>query len=98
MMACTRLDILAQLLQPELGLGVAGCMVKDIPQLPDNTAEAVHKPLILTFQRRNNLLVLSREIPWLLEETPTPFPYGQEYLGAPQKIASLLPQEDQGEW
>ena len=27
-----------------------------------------------------------------------PFPYGQEYLGAPQKIAALLPQADQGEW
>src|SRR2546425_991613 len=25
-----------------------------------------------------------------------PFPYGQEYLGAPQKIAALLPQENQG--
>ena len=27
-----------------------------------------------------------------------PFPYGQEYLGAPQKSAVILPQEDQGEW
>ena len=27
-----------------------------------------------------------------------PFPYGQEYLGAPQKIAAFLPQADQGEW
>src|SRR6266851_10056271 len=26
-----------------------------------------------------------------------PFPYGQEYLGTPQKISSLLPQEGQGE-
>jgi hypothetical protein len=31
-------------------------MVKDIHQLPDNTAEAVHKPFILTFQCGNGLL------------------------------------------
>src|SRR5262249_23617845 len=26
-----------------------------------------------------------------------PFPYGEEYLGTPQKIPAVLPQEDQGE-
>src|SRR6266436_244900 len=68
MMVCTRLDILAQLLQSALGLGFAVRMVKDIPQLPDNTAEAVHKTLILAFQCCKSLLLLCREIAWLLEE------------------------------
>src|SRR2546426_12831129 len=27
-----------------------------------------------------------------------PFPYGQAYVGASQKVAALLPQADQGEW
>ena len=35
-------------------------MVKDIHQLPDNTAEAVHKTLILAFQLCYGLLVLNR--------------------------------------
>jgi len=35
-------------------------MVKDIHQLPDNTAEAVHKTLILAFQLGNGLFVLNR--------------------------------------
>jgi len=39
-------DLLAQLLQSELGLGFAMRMVKDIDQLPDNTTETVHKTLI----------------------------------------------------
>ena len=53
-------DILAQLLQSELGLRFTMCMVKDIHQLPDNTAEAVHKPLIRAFQSGNRLLFLHR--------------------------------------
>src|SRR5256712_3901958 len=68
------LDILAQLLQSALGLGFAVRMVKDIHQLPDNTAEAVHKTFILAFQCSNGLLVLHRYIAGLLEETPTPCP------------------------
>ena len=54
------LDIFAQLLQSECGLRFAVRMVKDIHQLPDNTAEAVHKPFILTFQCGNGLLFLHR--------------------------------------
>jgi hypothetical protein len=52
------LDILSQLLQSEFGLHFAVRMVKDIHQLPDNTAEAVHKPRILAFQLCNGLLFL----------------------------------------
>jgi hypothetical protein len=53
-------DIFAQLLQSECGLRFAMGMVKDIHQLPDNTAEAVHKTFILTFQGGNGLLFLHR--------------------------------------
>src|SRR6266487_263783 len=74
MMVGTGLDILAQLLQSALGLGCAVRMVKDIPQLPDHTAEAVHKTLILAFQFCKSSLLLCREIAWLLEEAPTQCP------------------------
>ena len=43
-----------------LRLGFAVRMVKDIHQLPDNIAEAVHKPRILAFQLCNSLLFLRR--------------------------------------
>ena len=42
-------DILSQLLQSELGVRFAMRMVKDIHQLPDNIAEAVHKTFICAF-------------------------------------------------
>jgi hypothetical protein len=54
------IDILPQLLQSELGLRFAVRMVKDIHQLSDNLAEAVHKTLILVFQRCNSFLLLYR--------------------------------------
>jgi alkylhydroperoxidase family enzyme len=41
-----RLDIFTQLLQSECGLRFAVRMVKDMHQLPDNTAEAVHKTVV----------------------------------------------------
>ena len=50
-------------------------MSKDIHQLPDNPAEAVHKTLIRAFQLCNGLFVLHRYIAGLLEEAPTPCPY-----------------------
>ena len=60
LMVCQRLDILPQLLQSELRLCFAVRMVKDIHQLPDNIAEAVHKSRILAFQGCNSLLLLGR--------------------------------------
>ena len=48
LMVWQRLDILPQLLQSELRLRFAVRMVKDIHQLPDNIAEAVHKPTFRT--------------------------------------------------
>ena len=60
LMVCQRLDILSQLLQSELRLRFAVRMVKDIHQLPDNIAEAVHKSRILAFQCCNSLLLLCR--------------------------------------
>src|ERR1043166_3667802 len=56
MMVCHRVDISAELLESECGLRFAVRMVKDIDQLPDNTAEVVHKPLILACQLGNGLL------------------------------------------
>ena len=60
MMVFHSLDILSQLLQSERGLRFAVGMVKDMHQLPDNIAEAVHKTLILAFQFCKSLLVLHR--------------------------------------
>ena len=40
------LAILAPLWQPELGMRFTGRMVKDIHQLPDNSAAAVHKTFL----------------------------------------------------
>ena len=42
------MDILSQLVQSELGLRFAVRMVKDIYQLPDNSAEALHKTRIFS--------------------------------------------------
>src|SRR5712691_8274948 len=74
MIVVHRVDLLAQLFQFELRLGFAVRMVEDIDQLPDNTAEAVYKTLIVSFQRGNRLLFLQREIGRLLEEAPTQLP------------------------
>ena len=60
MMVFQRVDILSQLLQSELRLRFAVRMVKDIHQLPDNIAEAVHKSRILAFQFCKSLLLLCR--------------------------------------
>jgi hypothetical protein len=43
MMVFQSVDILSQLLQSELGVRFAVRMVKDMHQLPDHMAEAVHK-------------------------------------------------------
>ena len=74
MLVFQSLDILAPLLQSERGWRFAVGMVKDMYQLPDNTAEAGHKTLILAFQLCNGLFVLNRYIAGLLEEAPTPCP------------------------
>ena len=68
------MDILSQLVQSPLGLGFTVRMVKDMHQLPDQTAETVHTTLIFAFQLCNGLLVLSRSIAGLLEEAPAQFP------------------------
>ena len=60
LMVCQHLDILPQLLQLELRLRFAVRMVKDIHQLPDNIAKAVHKARIRAFQGCNSLLLLCR--------------------------------------
>ncbi len=67
-------DLLAQLFQFDLRLGFAVRMVEDIDQLPENTAEAVDKTLIVSFQRGNRLLFLRRHIGGFLQEYPTPLP------------------------
>jgi len=54
------MDILSQLVQSELGLCFAVRMVKDIHQLPDNIAEALHKTLIFAFQLCQSLLLFPR--------------------------------------
>jgi hypothetical protein len=74
MMVCQSLDIMSQLLQAELGLPFAVRMVKDMHQLPDNMAEAVHQTLILAFQLCDGLLVLNREMAGLFEEAPAQCP------------------------
>ena len=70
-----RLDLLAQLFQCELRLGFAVRMVEDMHQLPDTTAEALDKTVLLSFQRGKSLLFLTRSIGWFLEEDPTQLPY-----------------------
>jgi hypothetical protein len=45
-----------------------------IHQWPDNIAEAMHKPGVLSFQFGNGVLFLYRYIAWLLEEAPTQLP------------------------
>ena len=42
-----RVDILSQLFESQLRLGFAVRVVKDMHQLPDNIAEAMHKPGVL---------------------------------------------------
>jgi len=54
------IDILSQLVQSELGVRFAVRMVKDIHQLPDNMAEALHKTLIFAFQLCQSLLLFHR--------------------------------------
>jgi hypothetical protein len=74
LMITQSVDILSQPLQSELGVRFAVRLVKDIHQLPDNTAEALHKTVIRAFQGGNCLLFLYRSIARLLEEAPTPYP------------------------
>jgi len=54
------MDILSQLVQSELGLRFAVPMIKDSHQLPDNSAEALHKTLIFAFQLCQSLLLFYR--------------------------------------
>ncbi len=54
------MDILSQLVQSELGLRFAVRMVKDMHQLSDNSAEALHKTLIFAFQLCQSLLLFHR--------------------------------------
>jgi len=59
MMVFQSVDILSQLVQSELGVRFAVRMVKDMHQLPDTSAEAVHKTLLLACQLCHGLLVLN---------------------------------------
>ena len=54
------LDILSQLVQAELGLRFTVRMVKDMHQLPDNMAEALHKTRIFACQLCQSLLLFPR--------------------------------------
>ena len=54
------LDILSQLLQSKLGMRFTVRIVKDMHQLPDNMAEALHKPRIFAFQLCQSLLLFHR--------------------------------------
>src|SRR5215468_6193354 len=74
MMVFKNMDILSQLVQSELGLCVAVRMVKDIDQLPDNIAEALHKTRIFAFQLCQSLLLCHKYIAGLLQEAPTQLP------------------------
>ena len=69
-----RSEILSQLEQSELRLGVPVRMVEDMHQLPDNAAETADNPLILAFQFCAGLLVLRRSIGGFFEEAPTQRP------------------------
>src|SRR6266446_9539967 len=60
MIVVNRVDLLTQLFEFDLRLSFTVRMVEDIDQLPDNTAEAVDKTLILAFQLCNGLLFLQR--------------------------------------
>ena len=53
-------DVLSQLFQSDPSLGFTVRMVEDIHQLPDNTAEALYKTVIFSFQCGNSLLFLRR--------------------------------------
>src|SRR5262249_36279453 len=68
------LEILSQLVQSELGLRFTVRMVKDMHQLPDNRAEALHKTRIFAFQLCQSLLLFHRYIAGLLQEAPTQLP------------------------
>jgi len=67
-------DILSQLVQSELGVRFAVRMVKDMHQLSDHSAEALHKTLIFAFQLCQSLLLFHRYIAGLLQEAPTQLP------------------------
>ena len=60
MMVFQSVDILSQLLPSALGVRFAVRMVKDMHQLPDNMAEALHKPRIFAFQLCQSLLLFHR--------------------------------------
>src|SRR6266567_5080713 len=74
MIVVNRAALLAQLFECDLRLGFAVRMVEDMHQLPDHTAEALYKTLILSFQLCTGLLFLQRYIGRFLEESPTHFP------------------------
>src|SRR6266436_3371934 len=79
--------LLASLWQCDLRLGVAVCIVEDIAQLPENTAEAVYKPLIVSFEGGKRLLRFRRPSRWFLQEYPTQLPY---LLGQRQESLIVL--------
>jgi hypothetical protein len=70
MMVFKNMDSLSQLGQSALGWRFAVRMVKDMNQLPDNLAEALHKTLIFAFQLCQSLLLFHRYIAGLLQEAP----------------------------
>jgi hypothetical protein len=60
--------LLASLLQCALRVGVAGCRVDESAQLPDQTAAAVSKPLIVSCEGGQRLLLFRSHLRWFLQE------------------------------
>src|SRR2546425_6907835 len=71
MMVFKSLDILSQLLQSALGLRFAVRMVKDMHQLPDNIAEAVHKSVVSLNLRDGMAWSINQPITYPLTSTTT---------------------------
>jgi len=74
MTVCKNMDILSQLVQSERGWRCAVRRVKDMHQLPDNSAEALHTTRLCAFQLCQSLLLFHRYIAGLLQEAPTQLP------------------------
>src|SRR4249920_3718384 len=60
MLVFQHVNILSQLCESALRVGFAMRMVKDMHQWPDNSAEAVHKPCVLSCKFGHSLLFFYR--------------------------------------
>jgi len=74
MTVCKPRDSLSPLWQAALGVRCAVRLGKELPQRPDQMAEAVPTSRLLAFQCCSSWLRLCRAMAGLLEEAPTPCP------------------------